>query len=92
MLHQYGIFEQVNILCDAGPREHPDCADVVVEVVEKKMLNLRGGAYVSQSREGSLELSAGLNNALGFAEKVDFEVIQGHERSSTYTLAWNQPR
>ena len=23
VLNQYGIFQQVDILCDAGPREHP---------------------------------------------------------------------
>ena len=23
VLNQYGIFEQVDILCDAGPKEHP---------------------------------------------------------------------
>ena len=86
------IFDRVDILCDAGPEEHPDTADVVVEVVEKKKLNLKGGAYVSQSGEGSMEMSAGLNNALGFAEKLDVEMIRGHERSSTYVLAWNQPR
>ena len=92
VLSSYGIFDRVDILCDAGPEEHPDTADVVVEVVEKKKLNLKGGAYVSQSGEGSMEMSAGLNNALGFAEKLDVEMIRGHERSSTYVLAWNQPR
>ena len=74
VLSSYGIFDRVDILCDAGPEEHPDTADVVVEVVEKKKLNLKGGAYVSQSGEGSMEMSAGLNNALGFAEKLDVEV------------------
>ena len=92
VLSSYGIFDRVDILCDAGPEEHPDTADVVVEVVEKKKLNLKGGAYVSQSGEGSMEMSAGLNNALGFAEKLDVEMIRGHERSSTCVLAWNQPR
>ena len=92
VLSSYGIFDRVDILCDAGPEEHPDTANVVVEVVEKKKLNLKGGAYVSQSGEGSMEMSAGLNNALGFAEKLDVEMIRGHERSSTCVLAWNQPR
>ena len=92
VLSSYGIFDRVDILCDAGPKEHPDSANVVVEVVEKKKLNLKGGAYVSQSGEGSMEMSAGLNNGLGFAEKLDVEMIRGHERSSAYTLAWNQPR
>ena len=39
-----------------------------------------------------MELSAGVNNALGHAEKVDVEIARGHERSSTYTLSWHQPR
>ena len=91
VLSSYGIFDRVDILCDAGPEEHPDTANVVVEVVEKKKLNLKGGAYVSQSGEGSMEMSAGLNNALGFAEKLDVEIIKGHERSNSCTLAWNQP-
>ena len=92
MLNHYGIFDQVDILCDAGPADQADCANVTVEVHEKKRLNVKGGAYVSQSGEGSMEISTGLNNALGYAEKIDFEIIKGHERSSTYTLAWNQPR
>ena len=46
VLSSYGIFDRVDILCDAGPEEHPDTANVVVEVVEKKKLNLKGGAYV----------------------------------------------
>lgn len=92
ILNSYNIFDKVDILCDAGPSNEPDTASVVVEVHEKNKLNLHGGAYVSQSGEGSMEFSAGLNNAFGFAEKLDVEVLQGHERSSTYGLAWAQPR
>lgn len=92
VLNHYGIFEQMDILCDTGPAEHPDSVSVTVKVVEKKRLNLKAGIYASQSGEGSMELSAGLNNALGYAEKLDFEIVAGNERSSTYTLAWNQPR
>ena len=55
---------------------------------EKKKLNLKGGAYVSQQGEGSMEVSVGLNNALGYAEKLDVEFIKGHERSNSCTLAW----
>lgn len=91
-LNQYDIFDKVDILCDAGPAELPDTASVTVNVSEKKQFNFKGGVYVSQSGEGSVEISTGLNNALGRAEKFDFEVVKGHERSSTYTLAWNQPR
>ena len=93
VLHSYDIFDRVDVLCDAGPEDAPsNTATVTVDVSEKKKFNLKGGAYVSQSGEGSVEMSAGLNNAFGFAEKVDVEAIKGHERSSTYTLAWNQPR
>ena len=93
VLNAYDIFDKVDILCDAGPEgAAPDSASVVVEVREKNKLNVKGGAYVSQSGEGSAEFSAGLNNAFGFAEKLDVEVLQGHERSSTYGFAWAQPR
>ena len=93
ILNSYDIFDKVDILCDAGPEgAAPDSASVVVEVREKNKLNVKGGAYVSQSGEGSAEFSAGLNNAFGFAEKLDVEVLQGHERSSTYGFAWAQPR
>ena len=92
VLNSYDIFDRVDVEMDAGPREHPDSAKVTVEVSEKKKLNLKGGAYVSQQGEGSMEVSVGLNNALGYAEKLDVEFIKGHERSSSYTLAWNQPR
>lgn len=92
VLNSYDIFDRVDIEMDAGPREHPDSAKVTVEVSEKKKLNLKGGAYVSQQGEGSMEVSVGLNNALGYAEKLDVEFIKGHERSNSCTLAWNQPR
>ena len=92
ILNSYDIFDKVDILCDAGPASAPDSASVTVEVSEKNKLNIKGGAYVSQSGEGSAEFSAGLNNAFGFAEKLDVEVLQGHERSSTYGFAWAQPR
>jgi len=58
VLNSYGIFEQVDILCDAGPDEHPDTAKVKVELKEKTRLKLNAGAYVSQSREGSMEAGA----------------------------------
>ena len=92
ILNSYAIFDRVDILCDAGPANAPDSASVVVEVTEKNKVNLHGGAYVSQSGEGSAEFSAGLNNALGYGEKLDVEMLQGHEKSSTYGLAWAQPR
>jgi hypothetical protein len=37
---------------------------------------IKGGAYVHQSGEASMEFSTGLNNALGFAEKLDIEIIK----------------
>ena len=77
VLNSYDIFDRVDIEMDAGPREHPDSAKVTVEVSEKKKLNLKGGAYVSQQGEGSMEVSVGLNNALGYAEKLDVEFIKG---------------
>ena len=78
VLHSYDIFDRVDVLCDAGPEDAPsNTATVTVDVSEKKKFNLKGGAYVSQSGEGSVEMSAGLNNAFGFAEKVDVEAIKG---------------
>ena len=58
MLNRYGIFEQVDILCDAGPAEHPDTANVKVALKEKTRLKLNAGAYVRQSREGSIQAGA----------------------------------
>ena len=53
ILNSYDIFDKVDILCDAGPASAPDSASVTVEVSEKNKLNIKGGAYVSQSGEGS---------------------------------------
>ena len=49
-LNAYDVFESIDIVCDAGASSRPDTASVIVRVEEKKRLNLKGGAFVSQAR------------------------------------------
>ena len=93
-LEKYNIFKGINVTLDAGSEENyvPNGAKIIVDVVEKDALSLKAGTFVSQSGEGTVEITGGLRNAVGSAEKIDFELIRGHEKSASYALHWEQPR
>ena len=93
-LEKYNIFKGINVTLDAGSEENyvPNGAKIIVDVAEKDALTLKAGTFVSQSGEGTVEITGGLKNAAGCAEKIDFELIRGHEKSASYALHWEQPR
>lgn len=93
-LEKYNIFKGINVTLDAGSEENyvPNGAKIIVDVAEKDALTLKAGTFVSQSGEGTVEITGGLKNAVGCAEKIDFELIRGHEKSASYALHWEQPR
>ena len=93
-LEKYNIFKGINVTLDAGSEENyvPNGAKIIVDVAEKDALTLKAGTFVSQSGEGTVEITGGLKNAVGCAERIDFELIRGHEKSASYALHWEQPR
>jgi outer membrane protein insertion porin family len=93
-LEKFNIFKGINVTLDAGSEENyvPNGAKIIVDVAEKDALTLKAGTFVSQSGEGTVEITGGLKNAVGCAEKIDFELIRGHEKSASYALHWEQPR
>jgi len=93
-LEKYNIFKGINVTLDAGSEENyvPNGAKIIVDVAEKDALTLKAGTFVSQSGEGTVEITGGLKNAVGCAERIDFELIRGHEKSASYALHWEQSR
>jgi outer membrane protein insertion porin family len=101
-LESYGIFKTINITLDESSTRTqssqsqssfvPNSAKIIVDVEERDVLNLKAGTFVSQTGEGTVEITGGLKNAIGFAEKIDFELIRGHEKSASYALHWEQPK
>lgn len=63
-----------------------------MSVVEKGLFGMKAGTYF-QGREGSIEGSISMRNALGYAEQWDASVQRSRETSNTFSLglAWPQP-
>eukprot|EP00164_Ancoracysta_twista_P014552 GFYU01023744.1.p1 GENE.GFYU01023744.1~~GFYU01023744.1.p1 ORF type:complete len:433 (+),score=122.40 GFYU01023744.1:94-1392(+) len=87
-LQRLGIFHSVSITLEETGM--PNVADVVVEVDEKSGTTVSTSTFVSHG-EGSMEMSAALQNRLGYAEKLETTVSMGNKTSSLWKLAYVHP-
>ncbi|KAK9742317.1 hypothetical protein RND81_03G163700 [Saponaria officinalis] len=93
-LKQLGIFDEVNLTLDGGPRELPGTTNIVVEVVESKSpLSGELGFFTKPgARSWSLEGSLKLKNLFGYADLWDGSVSYGWDQTSEVSAGVALPR
>ncbi|KAF6164896.1 hypothetical protein GIB67_017099 [Kingdonia uniflora] len=93
-LERLEIFESVSITLDAGPRELPGTANVIVEVFEtKNPLTGNIGVFTKpEARSWSLEGSLKLKNLFGYADIWDGSWAYGWDQTSELSSGISLPR
>ncbi|KAI4385645.1 hypothetical protein MLD38_003641 [Melastoma candidum] len=93
-LEQLGIFQSVNIVLDAGPKELPGTANVVVNVVEATNPVSGEVGYYTKTDAGSSTLEGALKfkNLLGYGDLWDASFAYGFNQSSELSAGLFLPR
>ncbi|KAJ8443931.1 hypothetical protein Cgig2_032755 [Carnegiea gigantea] len=93
-LRQLDIFDSVSFMVDAGPKELPGTANVLVEIVEtKNPLTGEIGMYTKPgARSWSLEGALKLKNLFGYADIWDGSVSYGWDQTTEVSAGVSLPR